>query len=45
MANSKYYKEYSPRNGKSGRCTHSKNTYESTGKVFKLTKEKKLLPF
>lgn len=36
-------KEYEPRNGKSGRCRHSKNTYEPTGKVFRLTKEKKLI--
>jgi hypothetical protein len=36
-------KEYEPRNGKSGRCKHSKNTYEGTGKYFTLTRDKKLI--
>jgi len=35
--------DYEPRNGKSGRCRHSKNTYGPTGKVFRLTKGKKLI--
>lgn len=29
----KFCEKYSPRNGKSGRCRHSKNTYEPTEKT------------
>lgn len=35
--------EYSPRNGKNGRCKFHKNTYEGSSEMFMVTKEGKLV--
>jgi len=35
-------KSYDPRNGKNGRCKHSKSTFVGTGRKFKLTIDNKL---